>query len=137
MASILLGFSATSNELSITSADAPIFRKLTFIVVGFGLICMIIFHVGLKESNPTDQGKEYYTELTSESARTLKKMTWKSFLYEKEFYQCTLLWMSAKVIVAVIQVNKLLCHEIVQICIMFHPKEYNIDFKKLKLGYIY
>ncbi|CAF4849194.1 unnamed protein product [Rotaria sp. Silwood1] len=67
MASILLSFSATSNELSITSADAPIFRKLTFIVVGFGLICMIIFHVGLKESNPTDQGKEYYTELTSES----------------------------------------------------------------------
>ncbi|CAF4845898.1 unnamed protein product [Rotaria sp. Silwood1] len=67
MASILLGFSATSNELSITSADAPIFRKLTFIVVGFGLICMSIFHVGLKESNPTDQGKEYYTELTSES----------------------------------------------------------------------
>ncbi|CAF3818241.1 unnamed protein product [Rotaria sp. Silwood1] len=108
MASILLGFSATSNELSITSADAPIFRKLTFIVVGFGLICMIIFHVGLKESNPTDQGKEYYTELTSESGRTLKKMAWKSFLCEKEFYQCTLLWMSAKVIIAVIQMNKLL-----------------------------
>ncbi|CAF1379363.1 unnamed protein product [Rotaria sp. Silwood1] len=103
MASVLLGFSITSNESSITSADAPIFRNLTFIVVGFGLICMIIFHVGLKESNHITEQTENRSQLTSTSSRILKQMTWKQFLREKEFYQCTFIWVAARVILNITQ----------------------------------
>ncbi|CAF3731265.1 unnamed protein product [Rotaria sp. Silwood1] len=104
MASVLLGFSSSLSESSITSADAPIFRKLTFIVVGFSLICMIIFHVGLKESNQITEQTENRSQLTSTSSRILKRMTWKQFLREKEFYQCTFIWVAARVIFHVTQV---------------------------------
>ncbi|CAF4829147.1 unnamed protein product [Rotaria sp. Silwood1] len=101
MASILLGLSATSDQSSITPADAPLFLKLTFIVVGFGLICMIIFHIGLKESNQTTEEREYHSKLISTSNRKLKQMTWKSFLCEKEFYQCAFIWVCARVVLTV------------------------------------
>ncbi|CAF3739758.1 unnamed protein product [Rotaria sp. Silwood1] len=97
-ASFFLGFSVIGNESSITSADLPIFRKLTFIVIGFGLIFMIIFHVGLKESNQTTEEKERHSKLISTSNRKLKQMTWKTILCEKEFYQCAVVWTSARII---------------------------------------
>ncbi|CAF0745666.1 unnamed protein product [Rotaria sp. Silwood1] len=104
MASVLLGFHPSNDETDITSADAPIFRTLAFIVVGIGLICMIIFHVGLKESEQPAEETEYRLQLSLTSSGRLKRMTWKKFLREKEFYQCTFIWMCARVILNVTQV---------------------------------
>ncbi|CAF2877395.1 unnamed protein product [Rotaria sp. Silwood2] len=103
MASFFLGFSFTGDESTITPADLPIFRKLTFIVIGFGLVFMIIFHVGLKESNQTIEEKKHHSKLILTSNRKLKKMTWMSILCEKEFYQCAIVWTSARVILNVTQ----------------------------------
>ncbi|CAF3243939.1 unnamed protein product [Rotaria sp. Silwood2] len=102
-ASILLGFSSSHSESTITSADAPTFRTLTLIVIGVGLICMIIFHVVLKESKQITEETENCSVLLSTSSRRLKRMTWKSFLCEKEFYQCTVIWMCARVIFTITQ----------------------------------
>ncbi|CAF2407901.1 unnamed protein product [Rotaria sp. Silwood2] len=102
-ASILLGFSSSHSESTITSADAPTFRTLTLIVIGVGLICMIIFHVVLKESKQITEETENCSVLLSTSSRRLKRMTWKSFLCEKEFYQCTVIWMCARVIFNITQ----------------------------------
>jgi Na+/melibiose symporter-like transporter len=104
IASFLLGFNAAKNETDITSSDAPIFRTLTFIVVGIGLICMIIFHVGLKESEQPAEEREYRVQLSVTSSGRLKHMTWKKFLREKQFYQCTFIWMCVRLIVNVTQV---------------------------------
>lgn len=104
MASILLSVHSTSDETDITSADAYIFRTLSFIVVGVGLICMIIFHIGLKESEQPAEETEYRLQLSLSSSRRLKRMTWRTFLREKEFYQCSFIWMCARVILNVTQV---------------------------------
>jgi Na+/melibiose symporter-like transporter len=105
MASILLWIHSHSNETDITSADAHIFRTLTFIVIGFGSICMIIFHLGLKESEQPAEETEYRLQLSLSSSGRLRRMSWKDFLKEKEFYQCTFIWMCARVILNVTQVG--------------------------------
>jgi Na+/melibiose symporter-like transporter len=105
MASILLGIDSGKDETDITSADAYIFRTLTFIVVGVGLICMIIFHVGLKESTQPAEETEYRVQLSLTSSGRLRRMTWRTFLREKQFYQCTFIWMCARVILNVTQVR--------------------------------
>ncbi len=105
MASVLLGLHSKNNETDITSADAPIFRTLTLIVVGVGLVCMIIFHIGLKESGQPAEETEYRVQLSLTTSGKLKRMTWKSFLREKEFYQCAFIWMCARVILNVTQVK--------------------------------
>ncbi|CAF0953376.1 unnamed protein product [Rotaria sordida] len=107
MASILLGFPSSNDKNNITSADAPIFRTLAFIVVGFGFICMIIFHVGLKESQQPAEETQYHLQLSS--SERLKRMTWKNFLCEKEFYQCTFIWTCARVILNVTRIFIPLC----------------------------
>ena len=86
MASFLLGFH-TKDETDITPDDAHIFRTLTFIVVGFGLICMIIFHIGLKESEEPAEESAHRVQLSLSSSGRLRRMTWKKFLREKQFYQ--------------------------------------------------
>ena len=105
VASVLLGIDSHNNETDITSADAHIFRTLTFIVIGVGFICMVIFHVGLKESQQPAEETEYRLQLSLTTSGRLKRMTWKDFLYEKEFYQCTFIWMSIRVILNVTQVE--------------------------------
>ena len=105
VASVLLGFHSINGETDITSIDAHIFRMLTFIVIVFGLICMIIFHVGLKESERSAEETEHRLQLLLTSNGRLKRMTWKSFLRRKTFYQCTFIWMCARVIVNVTQVS--------------------------------
>ncbi|CAF3716973.1 unnamed protein product [Rotaria sp. Silwood1] len=115
-ASFFLGFSVIGNESSITSADLPIFRKLTFIVIGFGLIFMIIFHVGLKESNQTTEEKERHSKLISTSNRKLKQMTWKTILCEKEFYQCAVAFLPLYTIDTISKLNRVYV-AIVPLCI--------------------
>ena len=106
MASVLLGFQTCKDKTDITPADAHIFRTLTFIVIGFGFICMIIFHVGIKESKLPSEETEYRVQLFLNSGGRLERMTWKRFLRKKEFYQCALIWMFARVILNVTQVRK-------------------------------
>jgi Na+/melibiose symporter-like transporter len=107
MASILLGVHPSDDKTDISSADAHIFRSLTLIVVGVGLLCMIIFHIGLKESVLPAEDSEYRVQLSLSSSGRLKRMTWKGFLREKEFYQCALIWMFTRVILNVTQVRKI------------------------------
>jgi Na+/melibiose symporter-like transporter len=104
MASVLLGLNSKSNETDITSADAHIFRTLTFFVVGVGSICMIIFHIGLKESEQPAEESEHRVQLSLTASGRLRRMTWKSFLREKAFYQCAFIWMCTRVMLNVTQV---------------------------------
>ncbi len=103
MASILLGIH-TKDETDIKPADAHIFQTLTFIVVGFGLICMIIFHIGVKESKEPAEDTEQRVQLSISSSGRLKRMTWKKFLREKQFYQCALIWMCTRITLNITQV---------------------------------
>jgi len=111
VASFLLYFNSTNrtSETDITPDDAHIFRTLTFIVAGIGLVCMIIFHVGLKESEQPAEETERRMQLSVTTSGKLKRMTWKTFLKEKEFYQCAFIWMCTRVILNVTQVNLEIC----------------------------
>jgi Na+/melibiose symporter-like transporter len=106
VASILFGAHSGSDKNDITREDAYIFRALTLIVVGVGIVCMIAFHLGIKESDIPAEESEYRVQLSLSSSGRLKRMTWKSFLREKEFYQCGLIWMFTRVIVNITQVRK-------------------------------
>ena len=106
MASILLGVHSSNDKTDISSADAHIFRTLTFVVVGFGLVCMVIFHIGIKESALPAEECEHRLQMALNSSGRLKRMTWKSFLREKEFYQCALIWMFTRMILNVTQVEQ-------------------------------
>ncbi|UJR14092.1 hypothetical protein I4U23_001088 [Adineta vaga] len=104
MASVLLGVHNGDDKTDITPADAHIFRTLTFIVVGLGAVCMMVFHFGLKESELPAEETESRLQLSLTSSGRLKRMTWKCFLREKEFYQCAAIWMFTRVILNVTQV---------------------------------
>lgn len=105
MASILFGTHTGPDKNGITPDDAYIFRALTLIVVGIGLLCMIIFHLGVKESELPAEETQDRLQLSLSSSGRLKRMTWKSFLSEKQFYQCALIWMFTRVILNVTQVS--------------------------------
>lgn len=109
MASFLLYFNSTdkTSETDITPADAYIFRTLTFIVGGSGLVCMLIFHLGLKESEQPAEETEHRMQLSLTASGKLKRMTWKKFLKEKQFYQCAFIWMCTRVILNVTQVDRI------------------------------
>ncbi|CAF1271122.1 unnamed protein product [Rotaria magnacalcarata] len=104
VASVLLGVHSGNDKTDITPADVHIFRTLTFTVVGIGLFCMIMFHIGLKESTLPAEETERRLQLSLTASGKLKRMTWKKFLLEKEFYQCALIWMFTRVILNVTQV---------------------------------
>ena len=108
MASILLGLHSSNNETDITPADAHIFRTLAFIVVGVGLLCMLIFHLGVRESAQPAEETEHRLQLSLTASGRLKRMTWISFLKEKQFYQCAFIWMCARVILNVTQVKRII-----------------------------
>ena len=62
MATVLFGVHSGTDETDISSADAHIFRTLSFIVIGVGLLCMLVFHVGLKESaQPAEETEQAFT----------------------------------------------------------------------------
>ena len=105
MASLLFGMHSGTDKNNITPDDAYIFRLLTFIVIGAGLVCMIIFHVGIKESVVPSDETEHRLQLSLTTSGRLKRMTWKSFLREKQFYQCAFIWMFTRVILNVTQVR--------------------------------
>ncbi len=105
-AAVLLSAHSGGNKNVITPEDMPAFRILIFIVVGVGLVCMIIFHVGIKESDVPAEDTEYRKQLSLSSSGRLRRMTWKSVLREKQFYQCALIWMFTRVILNVTQVRK-------------------------------
>ncbi|CAF0881290.1 unnamed protein product [Rotaria sordida] len=104
IASILLGVHSSRDKTDITPEDAPIFRTLTFTVIGTGLLCMIIFHVGLNESELPAEESEHRLQLSITSSGRLRRMTWKKFLREREFYQCALIWMFTRLILNITQV---------------------------------
>ncbi|CAF1685854.1 unnamed protein product, partial [Didymodactylos carnosus] len=52
---------------------------LTFTVIGTGLLCMIIFHVGLNESELPAEESEHRLQLSITSSGRLRRMTWKKF----------------------------------------------------------
>lgn len=104
LAIILLGVSS-GDKTDISSDDAHIFRTLTFSVIGFGGFCMLIFHFGTKESNIPAEETEQRLQLSLTASGRLKRMTWKSFLREVEFYQCAMIWMLTRVILNATQVN--------------------------------
>jgi Na+/melibiose symporter-like transporter len=106
MASILFGSHAGEDKNDITPEDAYIFRALTFIVIGVGLVCMIIFHMGIKESELPAEETQHRLQLSLSSSGRLKRMTWKSVLREKQFYQCALIWMFTRIILNVTQVRE-------------------------------
>jgi hypothetical protein len=66
---------------------------------------MIIFHLGVKESELPAEETQDRLQLSLSSSGRLKRMTWKSFLSEKQFYQCALIWMFTRVILNVTQVS--------------------------------
>lgn len=104
--SLLLGVHSGDDKTDIKPEDAHIFRTLTLIVVGIGLFCMIIFHLGVKESALPAEETEHRLQLSFSASGRLKRMTWKSFLKETEFYQCASIWMFTRVILNVTQVEK-------------------------------
>jgi Na+/melibiose symporter-like transporter len=104
MATVLLGLYSKNNETDISPADAHIFRTLSFAVIGIGLICMIIFHLGLKESEQPAEESEQRLQLSLTASGRLRRMTWKKFLREKAFYQCGFIWMGTRLILNVTQV---------------------------------
>lgn len=104
--SLLLGVHSGDDKTDIKPEDANIFRTLTLIVVGIGLLCMIFFHIGVKESSMPAEDSEHRLQLSFSASGRLKRMTWKSFLKETEFYQCASIWMLTRVILNVTQVEK-------------------------------
>lgn len=106
VASVLLGVQSGHAKTDITPDDAHIFRTLVFTVIGIGILCMIVFHVGLKESDLPAEETQERLQLSMSSSGRLKRMTWKKFLAEKEFYQCGAIWMFTRLILNVTQVNR-------------------------------
>ena len=105
MATVLFGVHSDKSKTDILPEDAHIFRSLTLIVIGIGAVCMIIFHIGIKESNLPAEDTESRLQLSLTSSGRLKRMTWRKFLREKEFYQCASIWMFTRVILNVTQVK--------------------------------
>ena len=106
MASVLLSAHSGGDKNDISHEDAYVFRTLTFIVVGVGLVCMLTFHLGIKESDVPAEETEHRLQLSLSSSGRLKRMTWKIFLREKEFYQCGFIWMFTRVILNITQVRE-------------------------------
>ena len=104
VASILFATNNNGDANDIRPEDANVFRTLTLLVVGIGIVCMTIFHVGIKESELPAEETEHRLQMSISSSGRLKRMTWKSFLREKDFYLCASIWMFTRVILNVTQV---------------------------------
>lgn len=80
--------------------DIPVFRNLSLLVLGIGLVFSLLFHLGTSEqrSRPEEEGEQsplLATQRTTEP--TL--LQWKCWLRQQSFYQVALLYMSTRLIV--------------------------------------
>ncbi|CAF1461995.1 unnamed protein product, partial [Didymodactylos carnosus] len=100
---LLLGMNTNGAQTNnITREDAPVFRNLTYIVLGFGLSCSIFFHIASRE-RPREANWELSRSLSSTQSLVVK-MSWKDFLKERQFYQVTFIWMCTRVVLNTSQV---------------------------------
>ncbi|XP_061153552.1 major facilitator superfamily domain containing 12b isoform X2 [Syngnathus typhle] len=78
------------------SADIPLFRMLSLIVLGVGAVFSFIFHIGTKERS----GEELLlTPSPDEDAEPVRVLQWKHWLKEPSFYQMAFLYMCTRLIV--------------------------------------
>eukprot|EP00058_Branchiostoma_floridae_P016136 XP_002601624.1 hypothetical protein BRAFLDRAFT_85807 [Branchiostoma floridae] len=95
---LLLGLEDRSNHHDLSPEDADEFRNLAFIAIGIGLLFSFIFHMGTKEplrpnraesvteDEPIIQEDEENELIVKKKIRR-KKMSWKCWLKEVQFYQ--------------------------------------------------
>lgn len=90
---------------SLGPIDIPVFRNLSFLVLGIGAITSLLFHVGTRERKGNADGAADDTEpgerqpLLNNLRPPATRMQWKHWLQEPSFYQVALLYMSTRVIV--------------------------------------
>ncbi|XP_064618686.1 major facilitator superfamily domain-containing protein 12-like [Lineus longissimus] len=94
----------SSGELSVQ--DAPRFRDIAFIVVGIGIVFSIIFHVGTREKDHACDSNDNVESTLSFSSSTTRprKMKWKCWFKEPQFYIVGLIYMCTRLIVNMSQV---------------------------------
>ncbi|XP_035667594.1 major facilitator superfamily domain-containing protein 12-like isoform X1 [Branchiostoma floridae] len=112
---LLLGLEDRSNHHDLSPEDADEFRNLAFIAIGIGLLFSFIFHMGTKEplrpnraesvteDEPIIQEDEENELIVKKKIRR-KKMSWKCWLKEVQFYQVALLYMCTRLMVNMSQV---------------------------------
>ncbi|KAM6310601.1 major facilitator superfamily domain-containing protein 12 [Podargus strigoides] len=81
--------------------DVPIFRNLSFIVVGLGAVFSLIFHLGTKEKPYPRLQLEESTPLLQKEPTSPPRplLIWKDWLLEPAFYQVAVLYMFTRLIV--------------------------------------
>lgn len=88
---------------SLGPADIIIFRNLSLIVLGIGVVFSVVFHVGTKESNgASEESEEAEGErrpLLPRSNTFSSLLQWKCWLRQPSFYQVAVLYMSTRLIV--------------------------------------
>lgn len=72
------------DDSHLTPSDAPKFMILTFIVCGVGFLFQLIFHIGTKESNSTE---EYQRSERASSFVMQRSLNWKGYLKTLRFYK--------------------------------------------------
>lgn len=81
-------------------ADIPVFRNLSLIVLGIGLVFSLLFHLGTSESRSTPEGDGEHSPLLATRRTTLSELLqWKCWLRQPSFYQVALLYMSTRLMV--------------------------------------
>ncbi|CAH1254145.1 MFSD12 [Branchiostoma lanceolatum] len=111
---LLLGLEDRSNHHDLSPEDADEFRNLAFIAIGIGLFFSFIFHMGtneplrphraesVTEDQPNVQEDEENEPIIKKTRR--RKMSWKCWLKEVQFYQVALLYMCTRLMVNMTQV---------------------------------
>ncbi|KAK5610848.1 Major facilitator superfamily domain-containing protein 12 [Crenichthys baileyi] len=109
LAYLLFHVEAGEDEDSLGPADVNIFRNLSLIVLGIGMLFAIFFHLGTTENHNRREHKESGREEEEEAEgerRPLLSSTvsspllqWKCWLQQPSFYQVALLYMSTRLIV--------------------------------------
>ncbi|KAK2895759.1 major facilitator superfamily domain-containing protein 12-like [Channa argus] len=99
---------------SLGPVDIPVFRNLSFSVLGIGMLFSIIFHVGTTENRPDvgqrgeEEGRRRMEGMDEEEEGERRPLLprpsssllqWKCWLQQPSFYQVALLYMSTRLIV--------------------------------------
>ncbi|XP_022096604.1 major facilitator superfamily domain-containing protein 12-like isoform X2 [Acanthaster planci] len=91
----------------LSSADVPQFRYLAVIVVGTGAVFSLIFHCGTqepKESRTSTMPCCIVNKMKFGQNQEQCNMLWKDWLFESQFYQVALIYMSSRLMVNISQV---------------------------------
>jgi len=99
---------------------------LMLIILGIGLLCSVLYHVGVKESNQSADAL-----LARIVSGLPNDMTWRDWFYEKQFY---LVRMNRYIILAVLLIFNWLAYFKCTVCIYissmyFKYSQYNVDSK--------